>query len=56
MLQSANARQADQILQLQAEAMQTQAVAVDNARLQKEIAQLQKVGAGRQTLQPAVYY
>ena len=44
MLQSANARQADQILQLQAEAMQTQAVAVDNARLQKEIAQSQKVG------------
>ena len=48
MLQSANARQADQILQLQAEAMQTQAVAVDNARLQKEIAQSQKVGTGRQ--------
>lgn len=55
MLQSANARQADQILHLQAEAMQTQAIAVDNARLQKEIAQSQKVGTGRQNRQPAVF-
>ena len=56
MLQSANARQADQILQLQAEGMQTQAVAGDNARLQKEIAQLRKVGTEHQTLTSAVYY
>lgn len=38
-------QQADEIMRLQAEAMQLQAVAADNKRLQEEIARLNRVSA-----------